>query len=38
MNISLDVEVLAKNSTLVLTDREGKAITFSPEQSAIALR
>ncbi len=33
MNISLDVEVLVKNGTLVLTDREGKAITFSPEQS-----
>src|SRR4030042_1733695 len=33
MNISLDVEVLVKNGALVLTDREGKAITFSPEQS-----
>ena len=33
MNISLDVEVLVKNGTLVLTDRDGKAITFSPEQS-----
>ena len=30
MNISLDVEVLVKNGTLVLTDRDGKAITFSP--------
>jgi len=33
MNISLDVEVLVKNGTLILTDREGKAISFSPEQS-----
>lgn len=33
MNISLDVEVLVKNGALVLTDRDGKAITFSPEQS-----
>jgi len=33
MNISLDVEVLVKNGTLVLTDREGKAISFTPEQS-----
>jgi hypothetical protein len=33
MNISFDVEVLVKSGTLVLTDREGKAITFSPEQS-----
>ena len=33
MNISLDVEVLVKNGALVLTDRDGKAITFSREQS-----
>ena len=33
MNISLDVEVLVKDGALVLTDREGKAISFSPEQS-----
>jgi hypothetical protein len=33
MNISLDVEVLVKNGALVLTDRDGKAITFSPQQS-----
>ena len=33
MNISLDVEVLVKNGTLVLTDREGKAISFSREQT-----
>jgi hypothetical protein len=33
MNISLDVEVLVKDGTLVLTDRDGKAVTFSPEQT-----
>lgn len=33
MNISLDVDVLVKNGTLVLTDREGKAISFSREQT-----
>lgn len=33
MNIAIDIEVNVKNGTLVLTDREGKAITFSPEQS-----
>ena len=33
MNISLDVEILVKNGTLVLTDREGKAISFSREQT-----
>lgn len=33
MNISLDIEVLVQEGTLVLTDREGKAITFSPEQT-----
>jgi hypothetical protein len=33
MNIAIDIEVSVKNGTLVLTDREGKAITFSPEQS-----
>jgi hypothetical protein len=33
MNISLDVEVLVQNGTLVLTDREGKAISFSPQQN-----
>ncbi len=33
MNISLDVEVLLKDGTLVLTDRDGKAVTFSPEQT-----
>jgi len=33
MNISIDVEVRAKNGILVLTDKEGKAITFSAEQS-----
>jgi hypothetical protein len=34
MNIAIDIEVSVKSGTLVLTDREGKAITFSPEQSA----
>lgn len=33
MNIAIDIVVSVKNGTLVLTDREGKAITFSPEQS-----
>lgn len=33
MNISIDVEVLVKNGTLVLTNRDGNAITFSSEQS-----
>lgn len=33
MNISLDIEVITKNGTLVLTDRDGKVVTFSPEQS-----
>ena len=33
MNNSLDVEILVKNGTLVLTDREGKAISFSREQT-----
>jgi len=33
MNISLDLEIIVKNGTLVLTDREGKAISFSPEQT-----
>jgi len=33
MNIAIDIEVSVKEGTLVLTDREGKAITFSPEQS-----
>jgi hypothetical protein len=33
MNIAIDIEVSVKNGTLVLTDREGKAITFSAEQS-----
>jgi len=33
MNISLDIEVITKNGTLVLTDRDGQVVTFSPEQS-----
>ena len=33
MNIAIDIEVSVKNGILVLTDRDGKAITFSPEQS-----
>jgi len=33
MNITIDIHVSAKNGTLVLTDREGKAITFSSEQT-----
>ena len=33
MNTSLDVEVLVKDGTLVLTDRDVKALTFSPEQT-----
>jgi hypothetical protein len=32
MNISIDVQILIKSGTLVLTDRDGKAITFSPKQ------
>jgi hypothetical protein len=28
----INVDVLKKNGTLILTDREGKAIAFSPEQ------
>jgi hypothetical protein len=33
MNISLNVEILVTDDTLVLTDRKGKIISFSPEQS-----
>ena len=33
MNITIDIHVSVKNGTLVLTDREGKAITFSSEQT-----
>lgn len=33
MNISLHVEVLSHNGTLLLTDQDGKAIRFSPEQA-----
>ena len=33
MNIAIDIVVSVKNGILVLTDRDGKAITFSPEQS-----
>ena len=33
MNIAIDIEVSVKNGALVLTDRQGKAISFSPEQS-----
>jgi len=33
MNIAIDIEVSVKNGTLVLTDRQSKAISFSPEQS-----
>jgi hypothetical protein len=33
MNIAIDIEVSVKNGTLVLIDRQGKAISFSPEQS-----
>jgi hypothetical protein len=33
MNISFDVQVIVKSGALILTDREGKTITFSPEQS-----
>lgn len=32
MQFSLNVEVLVENGTLILTDREGKAVTFSKEQ------
>ncbi len=32
MKISLNIEVMAKNGTLVLTDTEGKAVTFSKDQ------
>jgi len=32
MNISLNIDVMKRNGTLVLTDREGKAVAFSPEQ------
>lgn len=33
MQIALDITVLHKDGTLVLTDRDGKAITFSKEQT-----
>ena len=33
MIISLNLEVLVKNGRLVLTDRDGKTVSFSPEQS-----
>ncbi len=33
MNISLNLEVLVKDGALVLTDPDGKAVSFSPEQS-----
>jgi len=33
MNITIDIHVSVKNGTLVLTDREGKAISFSSEQT-----
>src|SRR5712692_6166429 len=32
MQISLNITVLVKDGTLVLTDRTGKAVTFSKEQ------
>lgn len=33
MHIALDINVLVKDGTLVLTDRDGKALTFSKEQT-----
>ena len=33
MHIALDLKVLRKDGTLVLTDHDGKAITFSKEQT-----
>ena len=33
MDISLSLEVLVKDGRLVLTDRDGKAVSFSPDQS-----
>ena len=33
MNIAINVNVLVKDGTLVITDRDGKAITFSKEQT-----
>jgi len=33
MNILLDFEVLVKDGRLVLTERDGKTVAFSPEQS-----
>lgn len=33
MHIKLDVEILVKDGTLVLTESTGKALTFSKEQS-----
>ena len=33
MDISLDIEVLVKDGRLVLTDCDGKTVSFSPEQS-----
>jgi hypothetical protein len=33
MHIALDITVLRKDGTLVLTDHDGKAITFSKEQT-----
>ena len=32
MQITLTINVLVKDDTLVLTDRTGKAVTFSKEQ------
>jgi hypothetical protein len=33
MHIALDIKVLHKDGTLVLTDRDGQAITFAKEQT-----
>jgi len=33
MNISLNIQVLMKNGVLILTDSEGKAVTFSKDQA-----
>ena len=33
MDISLNLEVLVKDGRLVLTDRDGKVVSFSPDQS-----
>ena len=37
MHIALNVNVQVKDGTLVLTDRAGKTVTFSKEQTVVYL-